>query len=65
MTSNLNKAAPGVQFSPRIMELRAKIQDADYLDYAIQRIAQVLSLKLVEDKEQQYNGGIHEPKRQL
>ncbi len=62
MTSNSNTVGSNVQFSPRIMELRAKIQDSEYLDFAIQRIAQVLSLRLVEDKEQQYSGGIRESK---
>ena len=31
------------QLSPRILELRRKIQSQDYLDNAIQRIAQVIS----------------------
>jgi hypothetical protein len=38
--------------SPRLMELRSKIHDSQYLDGAIQRIAQVLSSRLVEDDEQ-------------
>ena len=37
------------QLSPRILELRRKIQNQDYLDNAIQRIAQVISNHLIED----------------
>ena len=40
------------EFSPRVMELRKKIHDANYVDYAVQRIAQVLSRRLVDDDEQ-------------
>lgn len=36
-------------FSSRLMELRVKIHDEDYVNNAIQRIAQVISRKLVED----------------
>jgi hypothetical protein len=35
----------------RVLELRAKIQDEEYIDNAIQRIAQVLSRKLIEDPD--------------
>lgn len=35
--------------SSRLMELRVKIHDEDYVNNAIQRIAQVISKKLVED----------------
>ncbi len=35
--------------SARLMELRVKIHDEDYVNNAIQRIAQVISRKLVED----------------
>ncbi|MCR4954868.1 MAG: hypothetical protein K6A43_12445 [Treponema sp.] len=38
--------------SPRILELRAKIHSEEYLDNAIQRIAQVISSKLVENPEE-------------
>ncbi len=38
--------------SPRLAELRAKIHDEEYLNNAIQRIAQVISKKLVEDPEE-------------
>ncbi len=40
------------QLSPRILELRRKIQNQDYLDNAIQRIAQVISNHLIEDPEE-------------
>lgn len=39
-------------FSARLMELRVKIHDEDYVNNAIQRIAQVISRKLVEDPEE-------------
>ena len=39
-------------FSPRVMELRQKIHDEEWVDFAVQRIAQVLSRKLVEGEEQ-------------
>jgi hypothetical protein len=38
--------------SPRLLELRKKIQDEDYIDNAILRIAQVISRKLVENPEE-------------
>ena len=44
------KLEPGL--SPRILELRKKIQNEEYLDNAIQRIAQVISNKLVENSEE-------------
>ena len=40
------------QLSPRILELRKKIYNEDYLNNAIQRIAQVISNKLVENHEE-------------
>ena len=40
------------QLSPRILQLRRKIQSQDYLDNAIQRIAQVISNHLIEDPEE-------------
>ena len=39
-------------FSPRVMELRKKIHDANYVDYAVQRIALVLSRQLIDDTDQ-------------
>lgn len=36
--------------SPRLMELRLKVHDGEYLNYAVQRIAQVVSKRLVESK---------------
>ena len=38
--------------SPRLLELRKKIQDEVYIDNAILRIAQVISRKLVENPEE-------------
>lgn len=38
--------------SPRILELREKIHNEEYLNNAIQRIAQVISKKLVENPEE-------------
>ena len=40
------------ELSPRILELRRKIQNQDYLDNAILRIAQVISNHLIEDSEE-------------
>ncbi|MCQ2591845.1 MAG: hypothetical protein MJ188_03595 [Treponema sp.] len=40
------------QLSPRILELREKIHNEEYLNNAIQRIAQVISKKLVENSEE-------------
>lgn len=40
------------QLSPRILELRKKIQNQDYLDNAIQRIAQVISNHLIDNPEE-------------
>ncbi|MCQ2587460.1 MAG: hypothetical protein MJ174_05030 [Treponema sp.] len=40
------------QLSPRILELRRKIHSEEYLDNAIQRIAQVISSKLMENSEE-------------
>lgn len=37
---------------PRILELRKKIHSEEYLESAIQRIAQVISSKLVENSEE-------------
>lgn len=37
--------------SPKVAALRVKIHDADYLNYAIGRIAQVLSRELLDAKE--------------
>ena len=43
-------------FSPRVMELRQKIHDEEWVDFAVQRIAQVLSRKLVEGDDQVFAG---------
>ena len=40
------------ELSPRLLELREKIHDKDYLNNAISRIAQVISRKLVEDPDE-------------
>ena len=40
------------KLSPRILELRKKIQDTDYLNDAVQRIAFVISQKLVENPDE-------------
>lgn len=61
MTSSKSVVIDGT-FSPRVMELRKKIHDAEYLDYAVQRIAQVLSRKIVEDNEQRLMRRRHESK---
>ncbi|MBQ8776853.1 MAG: hypothetical protein IJ937_03415 [Treponema sp.] len=42
------------KLSPRILELRKKIYDQEYLDNAIQRIAQVISGKLIETSDELY-----------
>lgn len=38
--------------SPKVLELRNKIHDETYLNNAIQRIAQVISKKLVENPDE-------------
>ena len=38
--------------SPRILELRKEIHDADYLNDAVQRIAFVISQKLIDNPEE-------------
>jgi len=37
---------------PRILELRKKIQSQEYVDNAIQRIAQVISNHLIDDPDE-------------
>ena len=41
-----------VELSPRILELRKKIQSSEYIDNAIMRIAQVISNKLMENSDE-------------
>ncbi|MBP3742740.1 MAG: hypothetical protein K5786_00270 [Treponema sp.] len=41
-----------INLSPRILELRKKIQSQEYLDNAIQRIAQVISNHLIDDPDE-------------
>lgn len=43
--------------SPRVLELRKKIRDNDYVDGAIQRIAQVISNRLVDNSVRTYIRG--------
>jgi hypothetical protein len=51
--------AANKKFDPRrIAELRNKLEDEDYLASAIQRIAQVLSVELLD-----MNGVVHERSR--
>lgn len=51
--------AANKRFDPRrIAELREKLQDEEYLSSAIQRIAQVLSVELLD-----MNGEVHERSR--
>lgn len=38
--------------SPKVVELRAKIHDENYINNAISRIAQVLSKKLMDNPEE-------------
>lgn len=37
---------------PRLLELRTKIHDANYLDNAINRIAYILSKNLIDNSEE-------------
>ena len=36
---------------PRLLALREMIRDSEYIDTAVQRIAQVISKKLIENQE--------------
>lgn len=49
MSSVSKKSAAKAERIARVAELQIKIQDPSYVDGAIQRIAQVLSNKLVVD----------------
>jgi len=40
------------KLSPRILELRKKIHDAEYLNDAVQRIAFVISQKLIDNPDE-------------
>ena len=52
-TSTLVLEKPNdLEMSPRILELRKKIQNQEYLDNAIQRIAQVISSHLIDNSEE-------------
>ena len=48
------KEEPVEILSPKVIELRSKIHDADYINNAIARIAQVISKKLVENLEENF-----------
>lgn len=49
MNATPKTATHTVPPSERVIELREKIQNPEYLDFAVQRIAQVLSRQLVEE----------------
>ncbi|NLM00588.1 MAG: hypothetical protein GX220_03925 [Treponema sp.] len=51
MISVAKKAKTKKNVSPRILEMRKKINDDEYLDNAIFRIALVLSKKIVENND--------------
>ena len=42
------------QLSPKVLELKQKIQDTNYFNYAIDRIAVVMSRYIVEDREKKF-----------
>lgn len=63
MTSSSKTISSAEELSPRVLELRKKIHNSEYLDYAVQRIAQVLSRKLVEDDDQRIRRGKYESRR--
>ncbi|MDE5897914.1 MAG: hypothetical protein K2H09_01415 [Treponemataceae bacterium] len=44
--------ANGSAISPRLLDLRKKIHNKEYVNSAIQRIAQVISRKLVENPDE-------------
>ncbi len=46
---------PKTQVSPRIRELQLKIQDQAYVDYAIERIALIMSRQIVEKRNSSAN----------
>ncbi len=48
----LEKTTKDEQLPPRLLELREKIHNQEYLDNAIMRIAHVISTKLVENPEE-------------
>jgi hypothetical protein len=54
MTSSTNIAVSEGKISSRVMEMREKIKNPRDLDFAIQRIAVVLSRRIVEDAEQHF-----------
>lgn len=56
-----NRDVAATTFSPRVMELRQKIHDEEWVDFAVQRIAQVLSRRLVEGDDQIFARPEYEP----
>ena len=58
MIANHETAMP---FSPRVLELRQKIHDEEWVDYAVQRIAQVLSRRLVDGDDNVFTRIEREP----
>lgn len=50
--TEITEEEPVEILSPKVLELRRKIQDEEYVNNAIQRIAQVISKKLVEAPEE-------------
>lgn len=63
MTSSSKSIVSADNLSPKVLELRKKIHDSEYIDFAVQRIAQILSRKLVEDDDQRIRRGKYESKR--
>ncbi len=62
MTSSSKTGASVVNCSPRVMELKEKIKNPRYVNSAIQRIAQVLSRRIVEESEPSFVRRSHESK---
>ena len=56
MTSIVKSTGTEINISPKILELKKKIKDSSYVDNAVQRIAQVLSRKIVEDNGNRFLG---------
>ncbi|MCR5063803.1 MAG: hypothetical protein K6A89_11030 [Treponema sp.] len=58
--TELRHSASGTQIKvtpDRVLELRKKILDENYMDSAIQRIAQVISNRLVDNSVQRFVRG--------
>ena len=50
MTSS-SKTGSSIVCSQKVLELREKIKNPKYVNFAVSRIAQVLSRRIVEDNE--------------